>query len=241
LVAALTVVLAACGGGGGGGHDKAAPPTSSSARPNVASTMRAQVTAPEAHVYSERSTTAPVKTYPRLWLLNGAPTQPIPQTFLVDERRPDGWIKVFLPDRPNGSTGWIQSSELILTPNPYRLRVALRDRQIAVFNGDQAIYTGPVAIGAPATPTPTGRYYVRVLLRSPDPSSVYGPFAYGLSGHSEVLQEFDGGDAELGVHGNNDDSVLGKDVTHGCVRMDNAEITQLSGQLPLGTPVDIVA
>jgi lipoprotein-anchoring transpeptidase ErfK/SrfK len=70
---------------------------------------------------------------------------------------------------------------------------------------------------------------------------VYGPFAYGLSSHSESLEEFAGGDAEIGIHGNNDPSVLGKSVTHGCIRMDNAAITMLSKLLPLGTPVDIVA
>ena len=35
--------------------------------------------------------------------------------------------------------------------------------------------------------------------------------------------------------------MLGKNVTHGCIRMDNAAITMLSKQLPLGTPVDVVA
>ena len=192
-------------------------------------------------MYPEPKTSGPAKTYPRTWLLNNAPTQPIPQVFLVEQRRPDGWIKVLLPDRPNGSAGWVRANELALIPNPYRLQVSLGGRAITVFNGGQPIYTGPVAIGAPDTPTPTGHYYIRVLLRSPDPNSVYGPFAYGVSAHSDVLQEFDGGDAEVGVHGNNDPSVLGKDVTHGCVRMDNTEITQLSKVLPLGTPVDIVA
>jgi lipoprotein-anchoring transpeptidase ErfK/SrfK len=42
------------------------------------------------------------------------------------------------------------------------------------------------------------------------------------------------------VHGNNDASVLGKSVTHGCIRMDNDEITKLSKVLPLGSPVEIV-
>jgi lipoprotein-anchoring transpeptidase ErfK/SrfK len=80
-----------------------------------------------------------------------------------------------------------------------------------------------------------------VLLQAPDPNTVYGPFAYGLSSHSDTLDQFAGGDAEIGIHGNNDPSVLGHDVTHGCVRMDNAAITALAAQLPLGTPVDIVA
>jgi lipoprotein-anchoring transpeptidase ErfK/SrfK len=72
-----------------------------------------------------------------------------------------------------------------------------------------------------------------------DPTTVYGPYAYGLSSHSDALETFAGGDAEIGIHGNNDASVLGSDVTHGCVRMDNAAITVLSKQLPLGTPVEI--
>jgi lipoprotein-anchoring transpeptidase ErfK/SrfK len=70
---------------------------------------------------------------------------------------------------------------------------------------------------------------------------VYGPYAYGLSGHSEVLDTFNGGDAELGIHGNNEASVLGKDVSHGCIRMSNDKITRLAGLLPLGTPVQITA
>jgi lipoprotein-anchoring transpeptidase ErfK/SrfK len=70
---------------------------------------------------------------------------------------------------------------------------------------------------------------------------VYGPYAYGLSSHSDVLETFNGGDAEIGIHGNNDASVLGSDATNGCVRMDNDAITMLTRQLPLGTPVTITA
>ena len=73
---------------------------------------------------------------------------------------------------------------------------------ITVFNGTQVIYQGPVADGAPDTPTPPGLFYARVLLQTPDPNSVYGPFAYGLSAHSDALTTFEGGDAEIGIHGN---------------------------------------
>ena len=59
--------------------------------------------------------------------------------------------------------------------------------------------------------------------------------------YSEVLEEFSGGDAEVGIHGNNDASVLGQDVSHGCVRMSNEKITQLVSMLPLGTAVVIEA
>ena len=80
-----------------------------------------------------------------------------------------------------------------------------------------------------------------MLLQAPDPTTAYGPYAYGLSSHSDALDTFAGSDAEIGIHGNNDASVLGQDVSHGCVRMDNDAITALSKQLPLGTPVDVNA
>jgi len=80
-----------------------------------------------------------------------------------------------------------------------------------------------------------------VLMKAPNPGGAYGPYAYGLSSHSDALSSFNGGDAEIGLHGNDDASVLGSAVSHGCIRMDNTEITKLAALLPLGTPVDISA
>jgi lipoprotein-anchoring transpeptidase ErfK/SrfK len=148
---------------------------------------------------------------------------------------------VLLPIRPNGSTGWIRSSDVTIAPTTHRIRVELGARRITVTDAGTVTYRGPVAAGAADTPTPTGEYYLRVLLQAPDPDTAYGPFAYGLSSHSDALETFNGGDAEIGIHGNNDASVLGTDITHGCVRMGNAAITELAKKLPLGTPVDIVA
>jgi lipoprotein-anchoring transpeptidase ErfK/SrfK len=110
-----------------------------------------------------------------------------------------------------------------------------------VYDGEEVVLQESVAIGKPSTPTPPGKYYIRVLLQTTDPGSVYGPFAYGLSAHSDVLTEFSGGDGEVGIHGNNDASVLGQSVSAGCVRMSNDGITRLTKLLPLGTPVEIVA
>jgi lipoprotein-anchoring transpeptidase ErfK/SrfK len=200
----------------------------------------AEATVPQVNVYDTPGAATPPKlTLPNPWLLNGEADKAIPQVFLVEEQRPDGWVRVLLPERPNGSSGWIRQSDLKITQNPYHMKVTLGDHKITVFERTNEIYSGPVAIGAAATPTPPGEYYIRVLLQTPDPKSVYGPYAYGLSAHSEVLTEFNGGDGEVGVHGNNDQSVLGKSVTHGCVRMDNEQITKLSKLLPLGTPVEI--
>jgi lipoprotein-anchoring transpeptidase ErfK/SrfK len=126
------------------------------------------------------------------------------------------------------------------TQTPYRIEVALSAHQITVYDDSAVLYRGPVATGAATTPTPTGNYYLRVLLKNSNPTSVYGPFAFGLSAHSDALTTFSGSDAEIGLHGNNNASALGHNVSHGCIRMDNTAITRLSETLPLGTPVDIV-
>lgn len=70
---------------------------------------------------------------------------------------------------------------------------------------------------------------------------MYGPYAYGLSGFSNVLTEFNGGYGVIGIHGTNDPSSIGRDVNQGCIRMSNTGITTLAAILPLGTPVEIIA
>jgi lipoprotein-anchoring transpeptidase ErfK/SrfK len=92
-----------------------------------------------------------------------------------------------------------------------------------------------------ATPTPTGRFYITVKLRPPQISTVYGAWALGLSGYSDVLEQFGTGDGQIALHGTSDPADLGREVSNGCVRMDNAAITSLAETLPLGTPVTIRA
>jgi lipoprotein-anchoring transpeptidase ErfK/SrfK len=192
-------------------------------------------------VYASPGAATPELTLPNPWLLNGAPNDPITQVFYVLGTSPDGWVHVLLPERPNGSNGWLSPQAARLLVDDYRIDVSLGAHQITVLDDGTSIYSGPVAIGAPATPTPTGLFYLRVLLSTSNVTSAYGPYAYGLSSHSEALTTFEGGDAEIGIHGNNDPSVLGQSVSHGCIRMDNAEITKLAAILPLGTPVDVTA
>ena len=172
--------------------------------------------------------------------MNDDPKLPVQLVFLVEQRQ-GPWLQVLLPIRPNGTTGWVRSRDVSVQQNEFRITVELHAHRLVVYNGESVLLSDTVAVGLPATPTPTGTYFIRVLLKAPDPTTVYGPYAYGLSGHSEALNTFDGGDAELGIHGNNDASVLGTDASHGCIRMSNDKITMLAGVLPLGTPVRITA
>jgi lipoprotein-anchoring transpeptidase ErfK/SrfK len=161
-----------------------------------------------------------------------------PLVFLVD-RAKDGWLEVLLPVKPNGATGWIAARDVALAQNPYRIVVQLTKHRLLVFKGQDRIMSTPAGIGTLSTPTPHGRYYLTQLFQPPDPTGPYGPFAYSLSGFSEVLQTFKGGDAIIGIHGTNQPELVGKDVSHGCIRVKNAVIRKLAAVLPLGTPVEI--
>jgi lipoprotein-anchoring transpeptidase ErfK/SrfK len=256
LVVALGIALAGCGGGGGSATLGKKPvstsaPVSTAARANVSFIATAKSTVKKVPVFQSPSASAPARQFDNPWLYDpNVPTSAVTQVFLVKQQRADGWVQVLLPVRPNGSTGWIKSTDVTVTSNPFHIEIELGAHTITVTNAGAVLYTGPVAVGATdpplpdvgkPTPTPTGEYYLRILLQAPDPNTVYGPYAYGLSSHSDSLDEFAGSDAEIGIHGNNDASVLGTNATHGCIRMDNAAITMLSKQLPLGTPVDVVA
>jgi lipoprotein-anchoring transpeptidase ErfK/SrfK len=163
-----------------------------------------------------------------------------PLVFLVRERW-GRWLKVLLPVRPNGRTGWVLVDQVTLFGHRYRIVVELREHRIRVFDGEDTILAASVAIGKRDTPTPGGVYYLKELLRPPDPNSVYGSYAYGLSGFSNVLESFNGGEGVIGIHGTNDPSVIGRDVSSGCIRMRNEDIEKLVPILPLGTPVRIVS
>jgi lipoprotein-anchoring transpeptidase ErfK/SrfK len=162
-----------------------------------------------------------------------------PLVFLVEERQGD-WLRVLLPVRPNGSQGWVRATEVTLSSHPYRIEISLSAFRIKVFEGDTVLLEEPVGIGTGDTPTPGGRYYIKELLQPPDPGGAYGPYAYGLSGFSNQLTSFAGGDGVIGIHGTNDPSALGRQVSHGCIRMSNEGITRLAGILPLGVPVEIL-
>jgi lipoprotein-anchoring transpeptidase ErfK/SrfK len=161
-----------------------------------------------------------------------------PLTFLVKARTPD-WIHVYVPTRPNGSHGWIRASSVRLARDPFRVEIQLGEHRITVRNGSRVIVAEPIGVGRSVVPTPIGTYFIVELLRQPNPSGPYGPYAFGLSAFSNVYQSFGGGPGSIGLHGTNEPWLLGHDVSHGCIRMSNAGIQRLAALLPLGTPVII--
>jgi len=151
----------------------------------------------------------------------------------------NGFLEVFLPTRPNGSTGFIRASDVSRSAHNFHIEIRLGQFNLQAFKGTEMILNTGIATAAGNTPTPGGLYYTNMLLKPP-PNTPYGAFAYGLSGHSEVYQVFDGGDGQFAIHGTNDPSKIGQKVSHGCIRMRDEDITRLVQQLPLGVPVLIL-
>jgi hypothetical protein len=160
-----------------------------------------------------------------------------PRALLVADQR-DGWLQVELPGRPNGSTGWVRAEGAELREVEHEIVIDLDARTLTLTAGGDEVLTAPAAIGTAEFPTPTGRYYVTDKLATGE-DGAYGPFALGLSAHSEVLTEFAGGDGQVGIHGTNDPATVGEPVSHGCVRVANDVITRLEELVLLGTPVTI--
>ena len=161
-----------------------------------------------------------------------------PLTFLVLQAQPD-WLRVSLPVRPNGSSGWVRRSDVGLSLTPYRLVISRSAHRLDVLYEGHRQARYPVGVGTVATPTPPGTYYLTELIQPPDPGGAYGPYAFGLSAFSTTLKSFAGGPGQLGLHGTDAPNGLGHDVSHGCLRVANSVITKLAAELPLGTPIDI--
>jgi hypothetical protein len=195
--------------------------------------------AAEVPVYPLRGAAEPSQ---RLTSPDGAPL-----VFLVNDT--DGgpvdinaeWLHVYLPVRPNGSGGWVRSSDVTLRRNDYRIAIDLDDHELTLSQRGNVQFTTKIGVGRSSMPTPGGVYYVKELLEPPKTDDLYGPFAYGLSGFSDSpgAADFRGGDGALGIHGTNDPSSIGKDVSHGCIRVPNEVIRRMAATLPMGTPVDI--
>ncbi len=150
------------------------------------------------------------------------------------------WVKVRLPGRPNGHSGWIRTWQTRPANTEWHIRVKVASRMVTVFRDGRVARRFRAVVGNPSTPTPTGRFFVEeaIAISSYDHG---GPFALATSARSNVLQEFDGGPGQIGIHGTNHLSgALGTAVSHGCIRLSTGAITWMARRMGSGVPLTIV-
>jgi lipoprotein-anchoring transpeptidase ErfK/SrfK len=149
------------------------------------------------------------------------------------------WLRVRVPKRPHGTTGWIPEDAVgPMFVVRTRLVIDRSSLRAKLYNRGRKIWEARVGVGKSATPTPTGDFWIRERLRGLGNGTTYGPWAFGTSAYSN-LSDWPGGGV-VGIHGTNQPKLVPGHPSHGCVRVRNAKIRRLARLMPVGTPVRIV-
>ncbi len=162
---------------------------------------------------------------------------------VVRELRSDvslqSWVRVELAILPHASTGWVRRVALgALHAVRTRLVIDRKQFRAVLWRNGSAVFRAPIGVGEPRWPTPRGEFYVRERLADfGDP--FYGPIAFGTSGRSRVLTDWPGG-GYIGIHGTDQPELIPGRISHGCIRLRNADVLRLAQLMPLGTPISIV-
>jgi len=166
-----------------------------------------------------------------------------PQVLLVlGSAMHDGheWVRVLLPIRPDGTSGWIPRNNVDLMHTPYWVSVNTGERTVTVDRDGRELHRYRAVVGKPSTPTPDGLAAIYEKDPQADPTAFLGPWALPLTILSNVLYSFGGGPGRVGIHGRDGASLLdplGTAASHGCIRIDNDPVTWMAHHLPAGTPV----
>lgn len=106
-----------------------------------------------------------------------------------------------------------------------RIIVDLSDRQLYLLENNVVVRGYPIGVGAMLSQTPVGEF--SIINKQENPGGPYGAFWMGLSKPS------------YGIHGTNNPSSIGKQVSLGCIRMHNDDVVALSKLVPVGMRVTI--
>ncbi len=148
------------------------------------------------------------------------------------------WYRISLPGRPNGARGWVpaDAADVRHVQNRVVVRLAARTLEVRRLRDEKLLLRTTAAVGAAGSPTPLGRdFYVQSAFVPTDP--FYGAFALETTAYARVT---DWPTNVVGIHGTNRPELLGRAVSHGCVRVSNDVARRLARLAPLGTPIDIV-
>jgi lipoprotein-anchoring transpeptidase ErfK/SrfK len=146
------------------------------------------------------------------------------------------WYRVLVPGRPNGRTGWVRAEAVALRPTRAEITVRLGARTVELRVDGRVRMRTRAAVGARGMETPLGFYYVTAGFVPRN--GFLGAYALETSAYSR-LSEWPGGGI-VGIHGTTRPDLLGRAVSHGCVRVSNAAALVLRRLAPPGTPIRIL-
>lgn len=122
-----------------------------------------------------------------------------------------------------------------------RIEINLASRLLTLYQGDVGIRMYPIAPGKPDSPTPTGRRKVIDMEKDPTWVDPDNPSVTIPSGPDwPIGYRWIGIGGNYGIHGTNRPSAIGTYASHGCVRMNEADVEDLYNHIVMGIPVDII-
>jgi lipoprotein-anchoring transpeptidase ErfK/SrfK len=139
-------------------------------------------------------------------------------------------------------SAWIQRDAATITRTGYWVKVQRATRWVTIYSDGRQIRRFRAVVGAPATPTPLGLAAIYERVRQPNPRAFLGPWALHLTVLSDVLDNFGAGPGRVAIHGRAGASLadpLGTARSHGCIRVNNDDVSWMASHLPAGTPVHI--
>lgn len=131
--------------------------------------------------------------------------------------------------------------KMAIASSSSRLVVDLSEAEVYVYWGEQRQASYPIAVGQPGWETPTGTFKVLQKQKNPVwqqpitgdliPAGSDNPLGDRWIGFWSDQRH------QIGFHGTNDETLVGQAISHGCLRMRNADIQALYEQVSVGTPV----
>ena len=150
-----------------------------------------------------------------------------------------GYYLALLDVRPNNTFAWVKASDVTVSKTPYSFEISLSRHTLLLWKGTKVVGSFPVAVGKRSTPTPQGYFFINAIVHNAGPD--YGNIIMSTSGFSNVYTTFGptDGDAAIGIHGTDEENLIGQSVSHGCVRMHTRDATTLSRFAKAGLVVTI--
>ena len=243
----LAVALAGCAGDEPPPRAAAAPAEATGTPGATPEPLRAEATAPPAprwrHLVARVKETSAFRASPGGKVLGriGRTTEFGGPRFLGVTGNRRGWLRIVIPERPNGEHAWIKEERARLFGTDVSVRIDRSGRRLVVRKGDRAVFRMPVAVGRAEHPTPLGRYAVTDKLEMGGPGTTYGCCALALTSHQTDLPSGWAGGDRLAVHGTSDPASIGLAASTGCLRGTDRDLRRLLRLVPVGAPVFVRA
>ena len=157
--------------------------------------------------------------------------------YAVTDQKGD-WGAVLTPYTENGEPLWVEldPERLRAGRSIWNLEVDLSEFETRLYKSGKFVRSFPVSIGMPTAPTPTGRFAITDTFRG-GLNAAYGCCALATNARQVNLPSGWLGGDRIAFHGTSGE--IGAEISHGCIRAVDEDVSAMVDMVPPGTPVEI--